>query len=269
MSAGSIRRALRLFKRFIQSGNSNLYEIIEVVKNIDNAVVDYDYVFESVARGDNKYYNSQESEIKNIFTYYDDGFYSHFTVLYLLQFLDRKANFRNQSDAGYVEVEEILEKFSMIFLSRDRLVQVLEALLKQFLIDSNVGARESFLDTTSIRISELGKYYINDLIHDWKYYQHIMIDTPIRDLQVYEKLKIEVSRALKMKYRPAKMKKWAECTELFMQYLSKCEEEEIKFLKNMLSGSLQLPFESIMPKLWGDFKSTQQEQLKASRTSTR
>lgn len=254
LSEGNMRRALQLFKRFIRSGNSKIYEIVDSVSRIENACATFEYVFDGVIRGDNKYYNSKDSDVKNLFYYYDDGFYSHFTAIYLLKFIEQKS--LSKLNEGYVEINELLDKFSSIFVSQEMLYNVLEPLLQNFLINSDIGARSNLFKSKAVTISNLGKYYINFLIKDVRYYQHIIHDTPITDRKTYEKLNRLARKVNNTLQRISKKRLTMESIEIFLDYLKECEEKDLKFLKDK-----QFPIGPIMDEIKNDVKQSKLEEF--------
>ncbi|WP_424769331.1 hypothetical protein [Paenibacillus sp. sgz302251] len=247
MSGGNMRRLLAMFRTFIKSDRSKINELVRLVEHVSaNSYVSYDDFFESVTKGNDRFYQSDTSDIKNLFVYNNDGFYSHFTSIYILEYLDKRAF--NFGTKGYVEIDELLEKFSMFFTDKSKLVNVLLPLMNEFLISSNVGSRREFNGTQSVIITEVGKYYLNSLIFDWRYLQNVMIDTPIR-IETHAQ---EIFKVYQPLIRGVANKKHyylliKQCISIFLDYLEEVESQDIKFLE-ATTGS-PVPFKAFVPKL--------------------
>ncbi|MGR5906724.1 hypothetical protein ACT7DL_00655 [Bacillus paranthracis] len=167
-----------------------------------DARLKYDEVLKSIALGDNKYYQSQDSPLKNLFKYHaEDGFYSHFTQVYILQFLEDRAAYQNQYNNGFVTLDEIYSKFSFMFANEEKMILILEDLLQQFIIESNIGERQQIVNTGAIAISELGLYYLNHFLKDWNYFKYIMVDTPIKNRKIHRELATEFRKSESAKIR--------------------------------------------------------------------
>lgn len=264
LSGGNMRRVLLIFKKFIQSGNFVLYQNYDIIKKLKNANFKYNEVLESIALGDNKYYQSKDSPIKNLFNYNDDGYYSHFTNIYVLRFLENKAWTQNQYNNGFVTLDELYEKFSFMFVNKEKMGNVLEYLLQQFIIESDIGERQQLVNTKSIAISQLGSYYINHFLQDWNYFKYIMIDTPIKDKSLHHQLTISFKKLDKTKNTFAKIKMGIDSVELFLYYLKDSEEREIRLANSLLPTGITLSIEPVMPKIIKDFNHARATEFKNS-----
>lgn len=230
LASGNMRRALGLFKTFIQSGNTHLYELLQQYKNIDNVSVDYNYVFDSLVLKDNLHYNSNDSEIFNLFDYYNDGFYSHMTLIYILRYLETKSFSERNT---YVSLEELLDKFKDFIIDKRKLLEILNPLLSSYLINSNYGERSRLTLTTSVAISPLGKYYINQLITDWRYLYYLCVDTPISDPSILRRMKRIYDSILRAKNPTAKNNLKRMLIDLFFEYIIECESRDLEFINSI------------------------------------
>jgi ABC-type oligopeptide transport system ATPase subunit len=237
LSSGNMRRALKLFRTFIQSGNTKLYELIRTFKKVESVKVDYDYVFDSLVLKDNVYYNSDDSEVYNVFNYYDDGYYSHFTQLYLLTYLDKMSKYSERN--SYIGIDELLERFRCIFANRERLMCVLEPLLKNYLINSDYGERSRLALTNSISLSPLGSYYISELVYDWRYLFYVAIDTYYSDPGVARAIRRLYETVQRTKQLDAKIKVKKVLVDTFLNYLDEREKVEVEWLRKVYKT---LPF---------------------------
>lgn len=231
LAGGNIRKLLRMFRSMITSGNTRLHEILDFIdgiSNLDKTYLSYEKVLDGLTRDNNKYYISEDSSIINLFKFHADGFYSHFLSIYILKYLDSKLIY-NDGAQGYVELDEILEVFSMVITDMSNLEEVLLPLLENFLINSDVGERDQIAGTNAIQISEAGLYYLKYLLPDWQYVFHMMIDTPIRENIYFNEIWNTFSKIDTTHNKKAKEALSYKCVEYFLSYLEKVEEEDRKF----------------------------------------
>ncbi|ONG61237.1 P-loop NTPase fold protein [Bacillus cereus] len=246
LSGNDMRRSLLLFKKFIQSGNTKLYEKIGLIKNLEQEIMDFEDIFDGIALGDNRFYHSEDSGIYNIFNIYDDGLYSHFSGIYILKYLAEKEKHYEQQN-GFIDLDELLENMSAFFLDKSKLMAVLEPLLKNYIIDSDIGARRDISNTEQVRISELGKYYLNSLLLNWRYLYHVLIDTPITDPKIAEELEKNVKQYF---YDPSsgQLDNIKKTIEIFLKYLHERELEDRGFIRS-ISSTDYLPENSIIERV--------------------
>lgn len=263
LSGGNMRRILDVFKKFIQSGNLMLYQNYSLIRKIQNVYLTYQEVLGSIALGDNKYYQSLDSHIKNLFSFNpNDGFNSHFINIYLLRYLETKAQSINQYNDGYVNIEYLYKKFECLFGSSEDLKQTLEFLLQNFIIESDIGERKSIVNTTSVAISELGVYYLNVFIRDWTYFKHIMIDTYIKNKKVHKEVHEKIEKSIKAKYKKAKSTHALDAVEAFLEYLKTSEDEDLTYIYNIYGDKYSDVLKPCMPDLIRDFKQSRGNELK-------
>ncbi|MNB91196.1 hypothetical protein D3C75_382710 [compost metagenome] len=234
LSGGNMRRLLIMFKTAITSENTRLHEVLDIIneiKNIDNSFLSYDQVLEGIIRENNRYYSSEESKIVNLFNYQSDGFYSHLTNVYILKYLEECSVNPGQ---GYVELNDLFEKFSSVILDKSKLEQVLTPLLNEFLINSDIGGRDSLVGTNAVQISYTGLYYINVLLSNWRYIFNMMIDTLIRDRACFIQLNEQFRKYQITRNRMSKDKLAFECVEIFLDYLGHQEKLELEYYHGKL-----------------------------------
>lgn len=231
LSNGNIRKLLKLFRAMVTSGNTRLHELLDIIteiSNIENTHLSYTQVLDGITRDNNKFYSSEESEIINLFKFEEDGFYSHFLVIYILKYLESKLLYRDKS-MGYVDINDILDTFSSVINNRDRLDTILTPLLVNSLINSDVGARDTIVGTNAVQISDAGLYYINTLMPNWRYIYNVMIDTPLRDNAVFDQLNSKFQKIQPVHNRNRKLDLSYECVEIFMNYLEEIESQDLKY----------------------------------------
>lgn len=263
LSGGNMRRILSIFKSLIQSGNFVLYENYSIIKKLQHASLSYEEVLNSIALGDNKYYQSAASFINNLFDYdTNDGFNSHFTKIYLLKYLESKTQWQSGINNGYVRIENIYEKFSFLFSDINDLRDNLNNLLEHFFINSDIGERSKIKGTQAVAISELGSYYLNNFITDWRYLKFAMMDTSLKNHNDFEELSKQVKKTLKIKNKNKRIEETLNCIELFLSYLEKSENDDVKYLKDTLKVDIERELKLCMGDIIKGFNHSKNEELK-------
>ncbi|WP_313150790.1 P-loop NTPase fold protein [Lysinibacillus capsici] len=262
LSGGNMRRILLIFKNFIQSGNFTLYQNYSLIKRMQEASLTYQEVLGSIALGDNKYYQSVDSPIQNLFAFNpNDGFNSHFSTLYLLKYLESKAQTINQYNNGFIMIEELYQKFDCLFSTIEDMKQEVGLLLNHFIVDSNIGERKALHNTTSIAISELGIYYLNNFLKDWNYFKYIMIDTSLKNKQIYDDLMSNSKKAFRIVNREAQTKQMLFTIEMFLEYLKESEDEDLKYINTLYGEKYNSVLKSCMPNIIQDFRHSKANEL--------
>lgn len=259
LAGANIRRLLKIFRAMITSGNTRLHEILDFINeisNIDNTRLTFDQVFEGVAKDNNKYYQSDSSTILNLFEFQMDGFYSHFLTVYILKYLEK--NYDDTSGRGFVDLGDLQVAFDSVVISHSNLEEILIPLLNNFIINSDIGGRKDLMGTSSIRISETGRYYLDELLPNWKYIFNIMVDTPIRDQTQFTLIWNKFKRYQATENRIKKDELAYNCVELFLDYLEYCETEDLQFFRDS-----KLNLNGLIRNLRGQVKVSYENYLKS------
>ena len=227
---GDMRRALKMFRRFVQSGNTDVRKILSIYRENSHRRVPYHVPFheftKSVMLDDRKYYREgdTEDEIVNVFA--NSGFApnSHFTTLRLLAFLMESSEQRSQFGTGYVQWGAIVSAFGAVFPDSRDLKFHLEKLIFRSLVETDTGVtvvpEGSVLDhCQAVRAAPAGEYYLTFLTRAFAYLDLVWVDTPLADTATLTALG-ELVHARDKNGRFQRV-------DLFLRYL--CAEEEREF----------------------------------------
>ncbi len=102
LAAQNMRRALDMFGTFLSSGHTNTDEYIRTYIEHGSYLIPNHALIRSLALGDRRYYDSQRSHVANLYSLSDDGFYSHFNKLRVLQYLQERVHADSPVGQGFV-----------------------------------------------------------------------------------------------------------------------------------------------------------------------
>jgi len=241
LSSGDIRKGLKIFKNIITSGHIDLNNIISYpyMSPENKKTIPYDKIIKSVGLADQVFYDSNKSEIFNIFrTNSIDGFYSHLINYRILEILENNIGGRPvlNGPQGFISIKELLSQLKIYCNSENSLRELLIPFLERFLIESDIGARRLedenyYKDINFVRITPSGLYHKNTLIFNHQYLEMVSMDTPIHDETTYKLLMQENKKILEVAYN----KRWQHkfnAVAIFSDYLKKKEEEEMAWIKS-------------------------------------
>ncbi len=222
---GNMRRALLIFRGFLQSGNTYVDKIIGVYRdNISQKGVPYYVPFhefvKSVMLGERRFYRESQSEIVNLFAISGHSPNSHFTSLRILTFLLHGSERGSSFGKGFVEVEEILQVFSGVFPDSIDCEAHLRRLLKAGLVEPDTGVSDDLSRCTAVRAAAPGEYYFSFLVRAFAYLDLVFMDTPIADSAVFTRLRELFDRRDK--------EGRFERVDLLLRYLSEEESREYR-----------------------------------------
>lgn len=186
---GDMRRALKMFRRFLQSGNTDVRKILRH----RSYYIPFHEFTKSVMLDDRLYYKEgdTEDEVLNLFAVSGSPPNSHFTSLRILAYLMENSEVRSQFGSGFVEWDRIVDLFERVFADGRDVRFHLERLLYRSLIESDTGVSMSATGNVSaldrcraVRATASGEYYLTYLARAFAYLDLVWIDTPLSDSSV-------------------------------------------------------------------------------------
>jgi GTPase SAR1 family protein len=220
ISVGNMREALRMFNSFIVSGNTNTREIFEKYEHSGRFQVAYHQLVKSIILGEYRYYSQTRSHLMNVFDFDSSLTDSHYHPLRILNYLNARINVRSPIATGYVLIEELLHVGEQVFIDRKVILDSLLRLSNFNLVEYENQSRTDINSAAYVKITPAGHYYLNNLIYEFVYLDSVLVDTPIADFLVVERLKT-LSAQEDLQARLSR-------TKIFVEYLSKSEIEELK-----------------------------------------
>lgn len=235
ISSGNMRNALEIFRTFATSGHTKLPRTL-VSKS---QKIHSHEVLKSIGLSNYINYSSDTSKILNLFRIYQDGFYSHFITLRILELLIGKENISNVDiGTGYVSVQELSKDLSSYCKDENSLRKCLIPLLQCYLIDSDIGSRkfgeQNYHDKIKyVKVTPAGKFYYEDLLCRFEYLEMILHDTQIKRKDYFDRMFSIVYALRKNECSPKEYwEKRFELVETFIDYLKEEEERDMAYLQS-------------------------------------
>ncbi len=227
----NIREGLKVFKSFLTSGHTKVQDYIlrEKYKNEQkksHQVIPIHEFIKSIALQNRHYFNSQISIIYNLFVPPIDS-NDHFIKIYILKDLNEfieKSSYTHK----YILSDIIIGKLTELGYRINIIHTAITELLKAALIDTNEQISDiewNDLPTNfSLTLTAKGHYYLNELIYKFHYYDLILQDCPIFDLDYFEKLKL----AFPLSYDDGNrnLESRCKCTLEYISYLNFMESKQ-------------------------------------------
>lgn len=224
---GDMRRALKMFRRFLQSGNTDVHKILAIARRYGSYYIPFHEFTKSVMLDDRLHYKEgdTEDEVLNLFAVSGVAPNSHFTSLRVLSYLMENSEVRSQFGTGFVEWDRIVDVFERVFGDGRDVRFHLERLLYRSLIESDTGVSSlqeglsSVLDQCrAVRATASGEYYLIYLSRAFAYLDLVWIDTPMSDGAVLALQRNHVGA----RDRPSRFER----VDTFLAYLQREEERE-------------------------------------------
>lgn len=238
----NIREGLRLFKRFLISGHTQVEQYV-VRQNVDpNSPIPipiHEFV-KAIALDNKLVYSSETSVVNNIFKPVQ-GNTNHFTKFKILKYL---SNYSKNSSGGenFILVDKILDDFCLSGHKRNILIGELNELLAYGLIESqemisDTSESSSIKDKDSLTITLKGYYYVNELVNRFHYLELIAQDTPVFNKEAFENLSSNFVEADDRGHRRLDFRK--DFVMAFYDYLVKVEAMETVDGDSIIKGVMK------------------------------
>ncbi|MBM7567932.1 P-loop NTPase fold protein [Paenibacillus sacheonensis] len=248
LTSGNMRNALEFFRTLVTSGHINLPKVVTSVATKDKPKLIYpDKVLRSLALSIYEVYSANRSLIANVYSKFNDGFYSHFVLLRILDKLNELKDHKIKPDVGpgYVPIEELFKYLHPIVKDEKSLRTCLSQMLPGYLIDSDIGSRKPGDSNhaeriTLVKITPGGEYYLNELCGQFEYLEVILPDIKF-EIQTYFDKVATLGRKIGQTKPEDIVTKWKlrfERVEVLLQYLKEQEEKDIQYLKSSSWGKM-------------------------------
>lgn len=187
ISGGNIRFAIDLVKSFFGSGHVNTEKIIRIFEDDDESYrIPLHEFLRAVLFGDFIYYEPDKSPISNLFdiNYFDQK--EHFLLPIMLGILNSSIN----SGDGYIEINKLYNHLQALGFTIDQIdTSLIKAHDKKLIETSARGTPISGkILPKAVRATTVGLYHLNRLCNLFSYIDAIIIDTPIFDRDIREKI---------------------------------------------------------------------------------
>jgi hypothetical protein len=183
--------------------------------------------------GEYKFYSQDRSHIVNLFDFDSSLTDSHFNLLRILYFLDKRENKKSKVGRGYVDINELIAAAEDVSIRREVIFDALLRLAEFNLIEFDNQSKEDIQGASHVKITPVGKYYQTDLMYEMVYLESVMIDCPISSYSFIRQLRYLI-KFTDLKNRLEKVKR-------FVDYLSNSEIEEFKDRPQFLHNEFTSP----------------------------
>lgn len=219
VSNDDMRLALSMFKDFISSGNTDFNKIVGKIEETGAYLVPFHEFTKSAILGAKKYYSSTASHTFNVFQRSPSSLSSHLTAPRILRRLTLIRETPSAYGAGYIESISLLEEYRSVFGDVKDFILKMEQLMLKGLVETEPPRAFAFKDTNAVRASAAGVYYWMYLIRSFAYLDLVLVDTPVADKSVFERLVTMIPQTdLTVRF---------ERVRLFFEYLSTQEKTEL------------------------------------------
>ena len=243
ISMGNLRRAMEVFSLFLVSGHTDTGKILGTYRIEHSYLIPLHEFIKSIGLGDYRFYQSELSQVVNLFSISDESRPSHFTKIRLLEYLYYYRNHTTTFGMGFIRTDAIVDAFLRFGTSDADLNESLRILAAYLLVENDTY--ESNELGGAYRVTAAGRYFIRILMNKFAYLDLVFQDTPIADRVVFDTVeKLVASRDLDDRFARV---------AAFVDYMLGEEEREHAAI---LSTSDSIPLrERIIPELRKAFES--------------
>ncbi|MDR3727787.1 MAG: hypothetical protein P4K86_12170 [Terracidiphilus sp.] len=191
LSGGNIRAALVMLTAFIGSGHVNTKKMIDIYEtsNPKKYYIPPHEFMRAVIYGDSIHFDPSRSLIANVFDISSNDRREHFLLPLLLGSLERFGS--TSSNSGFVESKQLYDSLQNMGFSPDQIdFAVARAVDKKLVQMSGRPVQMDSADlASSMRITSPGLYHAIRLAGSFYYIDAVIVDTPILDDSVREKVR--------------------------------------------------------------------------------
>lgn len=183
MSNGNIRKAIDFLIQFMGSGHVDSMKILDIIAEQGQYILPIHEFLRAVLYSDNEYYKAADSPIINIFDILNDNPKEHFLIPLLISVVKKNGN--SGGNEGFIDeniLVEILHKFG--FTDKEIQNSLHRVAEKGLIIKAHICEDNQI----KWRVSSSGVYTILKLPTYFSYMDAIVVDTPICDKKVRDKI---------------------------------------------------------------------------------
>lgn len=175
LSGGNVRRALEFVTTFVGSGHTRPERALDIYREHGGYVIPYFEFLRAILLGTNQYFDPDAAGIPNLFDISTSDTKEHFLLPLVLNFLLRDAG-RHPAE-GFVDVSDVFEFAQSLGFTPSPIRFALDRAVQGNLVDRLPleGVPER------LRITSVGSYLCQELIHEFTYIDVVAPDTPLVD----------------------------------------------------------------------------------------
>jgi len=240
VSNGNIRRLLDFARNILCSSHLDTKKILSRIEETGSYFIpDFEGV-KTLLYGDYMHYDPSKSPFINMFDLRHAEPYEHFLRLSILHYLVKISP--DGSSRGYVNVDEILRYLTTLGYSYTPSLDTIKNLIEKHYVKKPVDTDSDLSENERIRITSLGRYHIFSLVNVFQYLDATIIDTPIIDEDIRQK----ISDVPTINER-------IDRTKYFLNYLDNCsksiQDKELQSVWRNISSEVKREITEIINRL--------------------
>ena len=185
VSGGDMRLALRYFRAFVSSGNTDIREMIEKEKEErrygEHYEIPFHHFVKSIILQQSRIFATGKSPILNLFDFNQELSDSYFLNLRILNYLYNRIGRQTSQGRGFVEIASIISEAERVNISQKAIEYSINNMVDYGLIQFENQAKDNYYRPIAVSITNTGIYYLNELSRDFVYLDLVWMDTPLTD----------------------------------------------------------------------------------------
>ncbi len=240
VSNGNLRRLLDFARSILCSGHLDTDKILSRIESTGRySIPDFEGI-KTLLYGDYMHYDPTKSPFINLFDLWHAEPSEDFLKFSILHYL---ANIPSDGPAkGFLQLSELLNYLATIGFSFSAAIEAAKALKEKHYVRRPVERDSDLSEADKIRLTSLGRYHIYSLISTFQYLDATIIDTPILDGEVRNK----ISEVTSIKERVQR-------TEYYLEYVDNCvtriQDEELRSAWEKVSLEAKKDMEEIRDRI--------------------
>lgn len=193
ITGGNIREALELIKGFIGSANVDSEKIIEIMRAEGEYTIPVHEFSKQALLGEYSHYDAKSSIAFNLYGLKYPDAHEHFLSPLIVSYL--LADSSERTTEGFVSTAAIVEEMQTFGFVPDQVESSLRRLSNKKLVETSerITFDEGLQDLVgdmplAFRATTIGSYHVNRWAASFSYLDAVLIDTPILDSGVRERL---------------------------------------------------------------------------------
>ena len=192
VSGRDMRTALGFFRTFLQSGNTDVEEMLKIEQDVvmggDHFEIPIHHVIKSIILQHSTLYSMSNSPVLNLFDFDANISDSHFLNLHLLDYLLNRRSGYSIYGKGFVDIDGLIQEGDRVGVYRAAIEDSLIKMADFGLVEFENQSKDGFDTAHFVKITNTGTYYLEELAHTFKYLDLVWLDTPISDSNVVNEL---------------------------------------------------------------------------------
>lgn len=180
-SNGNVRDLLRFVRDVLTSKHLNTKKILDKIADGGYSMPAHE-ALRALLYQDKMHFDPNASVFVNLFDIQRADPMEHFSRLLTLHYLNRVPS--SAATSSYGRLNELIQYLCQLGFSEDHATNTVSYLYFKKCCESRVPDQDWKNVSGDVRITNLGRYHVNELIYTFNYYDAVVVDTPILDSKV-------------------------------------------------------------------------------------